>query len=254
MYQINRQQELLKTLETKHSCGIAELADTFGVSEETIRRDVRQLEGSGRVRKVHGGVCLRDTGAEDAYHHRVSENAERKRQIGLKAAEMVHNGMTLLLDSGSTTYWLAKALAGFRDLTILTNAFEIVRELSGKNNNQIYFAGGKNNADYNACFGQETVSFLKRFSPEIAFFSISAIAPKTGFLDILLEEAELKHAVAETARKVVVLADCSKYTRSALVRTFTFGEVDILISDAAPPKGLQTALKDVEIRLSRSEN
>lgn len=247
MYQLNRQQEILKTLEAKHSCSISDLASTFNVSEETIRRDIRQLEGTGRVQKVHGGVCLPDTVIEDAYHHRISENARQKQQIAARAAEMVHNGMTLLLDSGSTTYWLARALTRFSDLTIITNAFEIVRELSGQNNNQIYFAGGKTNPDYNACFGQDTLLFMQRFTPELAFFSISAIDVKAGFQDIFLEESELKHAMAKLARKVVVLADTSKFSRTALVRTFAFSEVDVLISDGRPPKEYQTVLQETDV-------
>lgn len=250
MHQLNRLQEILELLDSNTSCTIVELAQRFDVSEETIRRDVRQLENTGRVRKVHGGVRLPDNVFEAAYHQRINEHAAQKRVVGQKAAELVRDGMTLFIDSGSTTYWLAKALTKVRDLTIITNAFEVARELCGRNNARIFFAGGEINDNYYSCFGLETLNFVKHFAPEVAFLSIGALEAKRGLLDYLLGEAELKRAIAPLSHKVVILADSSKFERHGLIRTLDFKDIDTLVTDTDPGPELRAVLEGVEILIS----
>lgn len=252
MNQSNRLQEILKLLDANASCSIAELAVRFNVSEETVRRDVRQLESTGRVCKVHGGVRLPDNVFEAAYHQRINENASEKRLIAARAAEMVEDGMTLLMDSGTTTCWLARALNKVRDLTIITNSFEVVREMSGRNNTRIFFAGGEANADYCGTFGQEAQAFLQRFTPEITFFSIGAIEASRGLLDFLLEEAEMKRAIAPLSRRVVVMADSTKFERHGLIRALDFKDIHVLISNQEPPPALRTALGDIDVHIAKA--
>ncbi len=254
MNQSNRLHELLELLAENSSCSIADLAQRFEVSEETIRRDVRQLENTGRVRKVHGGVRLPDNVFEAVYHQRINENAQLKRLIGLKAAEMVKDGMTLLLDSGSSTYWLAKALTKVRNLTIITNAIEVARELTGRNNARVYFAGGEINESYCSSFGPETQNFMRQFTPEIAFFSMGAVEAKRGLLDYFLPEAELKRAIAPLARKIVVLVDSSKFERAGLIRTLDFKDIHVLVSDADPGADLRRMMDGVEIQIAAKPN
>lgn len=250
MNQSSRLHELLELLEENSSCSIADLAQRFEVSEETIRRDVRQLENTGRVRKVHGGVRLPDNVFEAAYHQRINENALLKRMIGLKAAEMVKDGMTLLLDSGTSTYWLAKALTKVRNLTVITNAIEVARELTGRNNAKVFFAGGEINENYCSSFGPETQAFMRQFTPEIAFFSMGAIEAKRGLLDYLLPEAELKRAIAPLARKIVVLVDSSKFERPGLIRTLDFKDIQVVVTDADPGADLRKAMDGVDIQIA----
>lgn len=252
MNQSNRLQEILELLDANASCSIAELAARFDVSEETIRRDVRHLEGTGRVCKVHGGVRLPDNVFEAAYHQRINENAAEKRLIAAKAAEMVEDGMTLLMDSGTTTCWLARSLTRVRDLTIVTNSFEVVREMSGRNNTRIFFAGGEVNADYCGTFGLEAQTFMQRFTPEITFFSMGAIEARRGLLDFLLAEAEMKRAIAPVSRKVVVLADATKFERHGLIRALDFRDIHVLISNREPDASLRTALADVDVQIAQS--
>lgn len=247
MYQTSRHSKLLEILKSNNICSIAELAREFGVSEETVRRDVRQLETTGQVWKMHGGVKLARSELEATYQLRVAENARLKRRIGQKAAQLVTDGMTVFIDSGTTSYWLAKSLDEVRHLTVITNAIEVARELTGRNQSRVYFAGGELNEDYRSCFGLETQSFLQKFSPEVAFFSIGAIDSKRGMLDFHLPEAELKRAIAPLARKVMVLADSTKFTRNGLIHVLNFADIDILVTDEAPDADTAAALDGVEV-------
>ena len=123
--------EILQLMEEKVFWTVSELAERFQVSEETIRRDARQLERSGVVQKVHGGLSSTNNLIEAPYRIRLRENAESKQKIAQKAAGLVTEGMTLLLDSGTTCHWLARALAPVRNLTIVTNSVEIAHEVLG---------------------------------------------------------------------------------------------------------------------------
>ncbi|MGZ3273541.1 MAG: DeoR/GlpR family DNA-binding transcription regulator [Phenylobacterium sp.] len=247
MHQTHRQTEILQLLQANDICSIAELADRFGVSEETVRRDVRHLESGGQALKVHGGVRLAARDGEAAYQLRIAENAPMKRRIAETAAGLVDEGMTILIDSGTTSYWLARALVGVKKLSVVTNAIEVARELAGRHGSHLYIGGGEVNDDYCSCFGVEAQAFMRKFTPDIAFFSIGAIDAKLGLLDFHLPEAELKRALAPLARKIVVLADSTKFTRRGLIHVFDFPEIDVLVTDAAPPAEFGAALKDVHV-------
>ncbi len=247
MIQETRQAEILNLLQVHRSRQISDLAQHFDVSEETVRRDVKQLEAEGHAHRVRGGVKLTETAFEPPYMVRRNQNAPQKRAIALKAATLVSDGMTVLIDSGSTAYWLSKALSKRRNLTVITNALEVAGEMAGKNGCRIFFAGGEIDHDYQSCFGQATEAFLSSFTPEIAFFSISAVDSRRGLLDFHYAEANLKAKLAPLASKVVVLADSSKFERQGIVKALDFNQVYAFVTDAEPGAALRHALGDAQV-------
>ncbi len=247
MLQETRQAEILNLLHLHRSRQISDLAQHFDVSEETVRRDVKQLEAEGHAHRVRGGVKLTETAFEPPYMVRRNQNAQQKRAIALAAATLVADGMTVLIDSGSTAYWLSRALAKRRNLTVITNALEVAREMAGKNGCRIFFAGGEIDHGYQSCFGSETETFLSGFTPEIAFFSISAVDSRRGLLDFHYAEATLKTKLAPLASKVVVLADSSKFERQGIVKALDFSQVHAFVTDAEPGADLRRALAGAEV-------
>jgi len=220
---------------------VAELATRFDVSEETVRRDVRQLEQSGRARKMHGGVSLPGGRIEAPYRVRLREQAAAKQRIGRAATAAVQPGMTLLIDSGSTSFWLARALVGMRDLTIVTNSVEIAYEMLGRPGQRVFLAGGRINADYHAAFDAGALAYARGFVPDLAVLSITAIEAERGFLDFDADEAMFKRALLDRARRVMVVADATKFARQGACHVAGFGEVDELVTDAAPPASIAAA-------------
>ncbi|EGF89789.1 glycerol-3-phosphate regulon repressor [Asticcacaulis biprosthecium C19] len=247
MLQETRQSEIYNLLQLHRTCTIADLAQRFDVSDETIRRDIRQLEAEGQAYRVRGGVTLKETAAEAPYLTRRNQNAEKKQAIALKAAQLVEDGMTILIDSGSTSYWLSRALSKQRHLNIITNALEVAREMAGKNDCRVFFGGGEIDDHYQSCFGTATEAFMSQFTPALAFFSISAIDSRRGLLDIHYPEATLKARLCPLASRVVVLADSTKFERQGIVKALDFKDVDIFITDTAPPAQLLEALRDAEV-------
>lgn len=232
---------LLALLGQRGQWSIAELAERFEVSEETIRRDVRQLEQAGRVQKIHGGVCLPGGVLEPPYRQRLREQAEAKQRIAERALALVQPGMTLLLDSGTTTLWLARALRHLRDLTVITNSMEIAAQVLGHPGQRLYVAGGAVDPDYHAAFGSEAIDYCRQFAPDLTILSMGAVDPVRGLLDFDASEAAFKRSLLPQARRVAVLCDSTKFDKSGFVRVAGFGDVHDLVTDQAPPEDIAAA-------------
>jgi DeoR family glycerol-3-phosphate regulon repressor len=233
--------KLLSLLEERPIWSVAELAVRFDVSDETVRRDVRQLEKLGRAQKTHGGVSVPSNLIEAPYRVRLRESAEAKQRIGRRAAGFVSAGMTLLLDSGTTSFWMARALAGVRNLTIITNSMEIAAEVLGRPGYRLLLAGGVINSDYRAAFGAEPAAFCRRFVPDLTVLSMGAVDAVRGFLDYDADEAAFKRSLVERAQRVMVLADRTKFDKPGFIQVAEYGEVHDLVTDRAPPAATAAA-------------
>lgn len=227
----NRQDRLLRALEVAQTCSISELAHELGVSEETVRRDIKMLESAGKVHKLHGAVRLPDNVFETPFDVRISENAAAKAAIARATAPLIEDHASLFIDSGSTSLYVARALRRHRQLSIITNAMDVARELCSINNNRVFFAGGEIDHDYRASFGADAHDFVSRFIPDIAILSIGAVDTVHGLMDFHLGEAAIKRKVIESSRKVVLTADSSKFGRNGLVQTCPCAAVTTLVTD-----------------------
>lgn len=242
MDQSQRQSEILSLLQSEGMCSVLDLAKRFGVSDETVRRDIKHLEGLGHVAKVHGGVRLPDNILEANFRQRQIQNVEAKRLIGELAASLVIDGMTLFIDGSTTALWVARHLNTQRNLSIVTNGVEVARELCNRNNNRIFLAGGQLSDDYLAAFGPSAVDFISKFSPELAFIGVAGIDSGVGYCDAHLPEAELAGAVLPLARQSVIVADHSKFENRSLIQVCPMGAPDVLVCDRPPPTSLLDAM------------
>lgn len=241
MNQTSRLTALLALLEERAAWSVAELADRFTVSDETIRRDIRQLETTGRAQKVHGGMCRPDHLLEGPHRLRMRDQLQAKQAIAQAALCFVERGMTLLIDSGTTSFWFARALAPIPDLTIVTNSIEIAHELIGRSGQRVFLAGGAVDQNYSATFGPEAIAYGRSFVPDLTVFSMAAIDASLGFLDIDPAEAAYKRALLDQARRIIVLADATKMLRTANYRVAQFSDVDDLVTDLRPPPAVLAA-------------
>lgn len=244
-----RQSAILKAVTARGSCTVTELARELAVSGETIRRDIRVMAHRGLVRKVHGGVSLPDQLRESSFRQRLSENAEAKQTVARLAAAEVHNGDSLMMDTGSTTAYVARELVDHHDLMLITNCTEIARTLAGGNGNRVFLVGGELRGDDGALFGAEAVRFVARFRCRVALLSIGGIDLDSGFMDFHPEEAEFSQAVIAQAGRVIVAADHSKFGRQATVKVCDLSDVDALITDRPPPAAFARRLAEAEVEI-----
>lgn len=243
----DRQEQLLRTVEAQRNCGIGELATRLGVSEETVRRDVKELEAQGKVHKLHGAVRLPDNAFETPFDTRVNEQFAAKAAIALAAAQCIRDNSALFIDSGSTSLHVARSLRGHRQLSVITNAVDVAQELCSINNNRVFLAGGEMDQDYRATFGAEAEAFLGRFTPEVAILSIGAIDPKMGLMDFHLGEASIKRRMAALARYVILVADVTKLGRQGLVQTCPCDAVDLFVTNGPLPPAFRACFADARI-------
>jgi DeoR/GlpR family transcriptional regulator of sugar metabolism len=237
---INRLNQILQTLHDTGSVSVGALADQFDVSKETIRRDLKQLAEQGRVSLVHGGATV-GIPAEPSLSRREAENATGKAAIGRKAASLVKDGMVILIDSGSTTLFLAEALTTREHLTVMTNSLPIALTLCRTPGVKTIMLGGEIHANDEASFGVDTLESLKHFNVDLAFVGAGGISDEGEFTDYTRLAAEQRHAMLNTGRKAYVLADNTKFERKTPVNIAPSDRIAGLIVDYLPSGQISAA-------------
>jgi len=229
------------------SARTSRLAIALDVSEETVRRTVKKLGKEGLVTRVHGGVFLAGDNNPGGLQARLGQNRQQKRQMARSVAGIVGDGMSLFMDVSSTTTYVAEALGGKKSLVVVTNSLVVAQTLAGRNNNQVFLAGGKIAAEVSGCFGPTVQDFVCRFEMDFAILGADAVDPARGFLLDDFAEAELARCFVGHARQRIMVADQSKLTRSAPVLVCDPDEIDLFVTDHTPDAPFDEALKRWEI-------
>lgn len=245
----HRELALLEALQRLGGSGrSAELAVMLDVSEETVRRTIKALAKAGAVERVHGGAYLTGprSGSQTgpSFFRRMGENPQEKKRIAAAAVAQIKDGMTLFLDVGSTTSYVAEALRARRELTVVTNSIGVAQVLANHNGNHLHLLGGEMRSDDRGTFGPVTEQQAARFVFDLAILSADAISPKHGLLFHNASEAQLTMAVTGAAERVCVVTTHSKFSETAPHRGPAPQQLSLLISDREPGKKLSRALTD----------
>jgi DeoR family glycerol-3-phosphate regulon repressor len=242
-----RQTALIRLLEAEGSQATGALSAALGVSDESIRRDLAALAEAGLVSRSHGRVALAGAG-EAPFARRMRENAREKQAIAKACAGLIGDGQSVMLDTGTTTSFVARALTGHRRLTVITNSSDIARLLAMQNGNRVYMAGGELRPDNGAAFGPQALEFIRRFRVDHAVISAGAV-DASGVMDFDLDEAQFARAALETGARRIVVTDAAKFTRRGLIRVAGFNGITDLVTNAPPPADVQAALAGVRLTL-----
>lgn len=244
-----RHSHIVDLLTLNGPMALGDLSRALGVSAETVRRDVRALAEAGLATRVHGAVGLAGQMGEAPFDRRMRENAAAKRRIARAAAEAIADGDSLMLDTGTTTSFLARALLGHRRLTVVTNSSDIARTLATVNGNRVFMAGGELRGDSGAALGVAALEFIRSFAVRHAIISAGA-ADAGGVLDFDLQEAEFARAVLSCGEHRMVVCDASKFTRRGFLRVADWGGIDALVTDCSPPADLAEGLALRNVRMT----
>lgn len=240
-----RQTEVLELLDGRGMLAIAELARTLGISAETARRDIRALVEAGLAVRSHGAVGLAGQTGEAPFDRRMRENAAAKRAIARAVAATIADGASVMLDTGTTTSFIARELLRHRRLTVVTNSSDIARILATVNGNRVFMAGGELRGDSGAALGASALDFIGRFSVEHAIISAGAV-DAGGVMDYDLQEAEFARAVLGCGGRRIVATDATKFGRRGVIRVSDFSQIDLLVTDREPPADLAAALASAD--------
>lgn len=244
-----RHGEILKLIEEEGTMTIARLAEKLGVSLETVRRDVKPLAKDGSILKMHGAIGLPSVVGEAPFERRMREQADAKRAIAKLVAATIHDGDSVMLDTGTTTSFLARELLGHRRLTVVTNSSDIARTLATVNGNKVYMAGGELRSDSGASFGISAIEFVSRFTVDHAVITAGAIDAQHGVMDYVLEEAEFARVVLTRGTRKVVATDHTKFGRQGLMQVCGFDAFGELVTDLPPPRDIATAVEQAGVAL-----
>ena len=236
-----RHDEILKRIAATGIVSVEELAKGFGVSRETIRRDLKVLADRGRLDVVHGGAARRET-VEAAFDQRSHENVEGKAAIGRAAADLVEDGMVVLLDSGTTTLEVARALVAKRNLTICTNALAIAQLLCRVPGTRVHMLGGEIDATEEAAVGVDVIAALGRFRVDIAFIGVGGLSHSGEITDYVRAAAEQRSRMILSADRAYILIDHTKFGRLTPVRIPEAERAAALVLDREPPAMMAESL------------
>jgi DeoR family glycerol-3-phosphate regulon repressor len=244
-----RQADILALARDAGRLDVEALAERFDVTPQTLRKDLNELCEQGLLQRYHGGAMLPSGVANLAYESRRQLATEAKRRIGQKAAELIPNDCSLLVNIGTTTEQVAMALRGHKGLMVITNNMNAVNILRGYDDIEVIVAGGVLRHSDGGIVGAPAVEFLRQFKVDYAVIGTSAIDEDGSLLDYDYREVEVARKIVETARCVILVADSLKYERSAPVRIGHISEVDHFVTDATPPERLQRICADHDVKV-----
>lgn len=251
MLPLERRKKILEELYEKKKVLVIELAEKFNVTQETIRRDLNKLEQENIVEKSYGGAVLIEEVPNDLpIVQRQTQNREGKEIIAQKVCNFLKSGDRVMLDSSSTSFYLSLAMAkSGKKFTIITNSVKIVCSCMDYENLNIFLAGGKLNHSTQSVQGVWTKENLRKYHVNYAIFACKGITMAKGVKDANEEEAELKQTMAESADKVILMADNTKLDKSSFVDLIPLEKIDYLVSDLPFRKDWVDLLEKEEIEI-----
>ncbi|GAA3916621.1 DeoR/GlpR family DNA-binding transcription regulator [Microbacterium invictum] len=253
MYATERQQLIEQTIAADGSVAVVELAQRFDVTTETVRRDLAQLERAGVVRRVHGGAVAQRASsiAESSLVDRAQRHGEAKRAIARRALDALGDDFTgsVYLDAGTSTAALAQLLLErqtqrVQPLEVVTHSMTVAHLMAGAAGVALTAIGGRVRGLTAAAVGAGTVRAIEGLRPDIAFLGTNGVSGGFGLSTPDPEEAAVKRAIVTSARRVITLAHAEKLDQELLVAFAGLDDVDLLVTDAAPPAPLAAALEE----------
>ena len=225
------------------------LALHFMVTPQTIRKDLNDLCDRRLLNRQHGGATYPSGVTNYAYEARRLLAADGKRGIGLKAASLIPDHSSVIINIGTTTEQVAMALRGHSGLMVVTNninAANILREVQSA---EVVIAGGLVRHTDGGVVGEAAVDFMRQFRVDYAVIGTSAIDQDGTLLDFDLREVKVAQAIIETARETILVADAMKFERRAPVRIGHLEQIDVFVTDQPPPTEIVAICEANEVRI-----
>ncbi|MEM8902081.1 MAG: DeoR/GlpR family DNA-binding transcription regulator [Actinomycetota bacterium] len=244
LFQGERQRAIVSLTLQDGRVEVAELAERFGVTTETIRRDLSDLQNRRVVRRVHGGAVPWETTAfEPLVSVRAELHAAEKRRLARRAIEELPDAGSIIIDSGSTTGRFAEAIPDDCGLRVVTNSLMIAQVLATHTDVDVIVLGGKVRKNTLAMVDATAVAAVEPLSVDTLFISCDGMSPAVGLSTPYREEAALKQAMIRVARRVVALVDHSKIDQDHFVRFAEWNDIDVLVTNTEAEPAVVEAIE-----------
>ena len=248
-----RRSAILQRLREESSVNVSELSREFGVSEVTIRKDLRILKERKLLLRVHGGAIVdantTDEVEERNFHFKQLVNSREKEAIGRAAAAHIKNGDTILVDSGTTALQVVRNLHSFNDLTIITNSVNAMLEAIKYKRFRVILLGGTVRESSNSIVGPLAESNLKLFYCDKLFLGVDSISMEAGLSTPSMEEASTNQVMISRAREVIAVFDSSKVNKRSLAFIAMPDKIHTVITDSHVPASFKSQLRSLKINV-----
>lgn len=244
MSQTIRHPEILEIARRDGKVTVEGLAAHFGVTLQTIRRDLTDLAEDGRLERVHGGAVLPSGTTNIGYEDRRALNAAAKQAMAQACAARIPSGVSLFLNIGTSTEAVARALLHHDNLLVVTNNMNVAQILVANPNCEIILTGGQLRRADGGLVGALAVETIRQFKFDMAVIGCSALDASGDLLDFDLQEVSVSRAILQQARQTVLVADHGKFARTAPVRIASLRDLDSFVTDLAPPQALASACQE----------
>ncbi|KQU95303.1 alkaline phosphatase [Devosia sp. Root105] len=227
-----RRRKILEWLQEEGSARVRDLSAAFEVSEATIRQDLERLEADGYITREHGGAFLKTLPRQvETLSLQHLENMDKKRRIGVRAASLVGDGETIILDAGSTTTEVAHGLLQRRELTVITNALNIALILGAVPGFAVHMPGGQFKAPTLSLSGDKSVEYFRDILAGKLFLATAGVSLEAGLTYPSFADLQLKQAMIKAAQHVYLVADSTKINRTSFTRLGTLDVIHSFITD-----------------------
>jgi DeoR family transcriptional regulator, fructose operon transcriptional repressor len=254
MLAVDRRHRILERVAEQQTIHISDLAQEFGVSEMTVRRDVGRLERDGFLRRTYGGATARVTKSlELAFNARALQNAALKRVIGMAAARLLEATTTMFIGIGTTTEQMALFLPPRDDRMVITSSLPVA-SLLGTRRGRVVVLGGTIRRDELSCIGPIAAATVQHYHPQVAVLGAAGISARFGMTELDDEAAEINRLMIENSDALVVLADGSKFGTAAVATVERTQAIRTLVTDASAPEEEVAALRaeGVEVMIAQA--
>jgi DeoR/GlpR family transcriptional regulator of sugar metabolism len=249
-----RRRSILSILTRDGEARISALAKSFRTSEMTIRRDLETLELEGLVRRVRGGAIPSiNRSYEPPIALRYGEAHSAKERIGRAAADLLRDGETAIIDVGTTTLEMAKAISGRQALTVVTSSLQVAVELSKHPEIRTLVSGGLVRPGEMSLIGARAEDSYVDLNCDSVFLGVAGISAEKGLTEYNLDDTRVKQRAIQAAQRCIVLADATKLGRVAFATVASISQVDVLITDALPTDPIIRALEDADVEVIHVE-
>ncbi|HNS02301.1 MAG TPA: DeoR/GlpR family DNA-binding transcription regulator [Anaerolineae bacterium] len=234
-----RRHDILDSVQRSGRVFVADLSQSFGVSEVTIRSDLQMLADQGLVVRTHGGaIPAGRLSPELSLALRRQQQPLAKDHIGAAGAELIEDGDAVYLDTSSTALAIARHLTHHRYVTVVTNSIAIVNELTDCPNVHVVVPGGRLRRETASLIGADGLDYIRQLNIQKGFFGAHGVTPAEGLTDVSVEEAEVKRVLVGLCRQVVAVLDATKWGRVGVASFATLEQVDVIITDQDAPAEL----------------
>ena len=251
---LDRRNQIIDMVNRQRTVKNSELMERFGISIETVRRDLEYLENQGYLRRVYGGAVVNlSLSSEPEYASRSQARSAEKLAIAAEAARLVQDQDSIYMGVGTTVQAMAQYLRNVQELTVFTNALRTAVDLSELPSCTVILSGGRVRPKELAVSGFPAEENLSRFNVDKAFIGIGGIT-EAGVTDFHMDEASIHRQLIKNARQAIVLADSEKLGTRAVVNVCSLEQVDMVITDSGAPKHLVKELELSGVRVIIAKN